>query len=213
VNIKDIKQRLVRDILDAWDSADLQLKEGGRQDKLRPEIISRLLTNVMTDDERAEFYGLPNGCRMREGAKIISKENLKCGEFVWIGENAVLDASGGLEIGSHTSVGLSVYLWSHTSQMTNLTMENFSGSPLIERKPTKIGSGVFIAGPSVILSGVTIGNKVIVAPLSVVNKDIPDYSVVAGNPAKVIKTISEEYINEERNRILGVCKEKDDTCG
>jgi acetyltransferase-like isoleucine patch superfamily enzyme len=206
MNMPDIKNRLVRAIQDAWNSVNFQFKAGERQERLRPEIIGRLLTNVMTDDERAEFYGLPNGCRMREGAKIISKENLKCGEFVWIGENAVLDASGGLEIGSHTSIGLSVYLWSHTSQMTNLTMENYSGSPLIERKPTKIGSGVFIAGPSLVLSGVTIGDKVIVAPLSVVNKDVPNYSVVAGNPAKVIKTISEEYITEERNRILGVPK-------
>jgi acetyltransferase-like isoleucine patch superfamily enzyme len=202
VSVLDIKKRILRSIYDIWKSPTLLIQDGGRQKRLRPEIIARILSSVMTDDERAAYYGLPKGCRMREGAKLISKENLVCGEFVWIGENAILDASGGLEIGSHTSIGLSVYLWSHTSPLTNLTLENYSGSQLIERKPTKIGSGVFIGGPSVIFPGVTIGDKVVIAPLSVVNKDIPDYSIVAGNPARVIKTISEEYIAEEKTRVL-----------
>ncbi|NKE68715.1 acyltransferase [Ramlibacter sp. RBP-2] len=157
----------------------------------------------MTDDERAASHGLDETCRMREGAKIISPEKLECGEYVWVGENAVLDASGGLSIGSHTSIGLGVYIWSHTSQLTNLTLQNFSGSELIERRPTKIGSGVFIAGPSVILAGVTIGDKCVIAPLTVVNKDIPPYSVVSGNPSRVVKTINEDYIAAERGRVLG----------
>lgn len=197
-----VKESLLADLKTLWWSPEFSLQDGERQNRLRPEILSRLLTLVMTDDERAAYFGLPKGCRMREGAKIIGKENLTCGEYVWIGENSVLDASGGLEIGSHTSVGLSVYLWSHTSPLTNLAMENYSGSPLIERKRTRIGAGVFIGGPSVIFPGVSIGDKVIIAPLSVVNKDVPNYSVVAGNPARVIKTISEEYIAEEKARVL-----------
>ena len=198
----DIKSQLLQYISDIWKSDDFKLKDEARQRQLRPEIIRRLLSEVMTDDERAAYYDLPNGCRMREGSKIISRDNLVCGEFVWIGENSILDASGGLEIGSHTSIGLSTYIWSHTSPMTNLTLANFSGSSLIERSQTKIGSGVFIGGPSVIFPGVTIGDKVIISPLSVVNRDIPSYSIVAGNPARVIKTISEEYIAQERERIL-----------
>jgi len=197
-----IKEQLLQLLKAIWESDDFRLLDTERTRALRLELLTRLLGGVMTDDERAQLHGLPIGCRMREGAKILSKENLICGEYVWIGENSVLDASGGLEIGSHTSIGLSVYLWSHTSPLTNLTMQNLSGSPLIERKRTKIGSGVFISGPSVIFPGVSIGNKVIVSPLSVVNKDIPDYSVVAGNPARVIKTISEEYIEEEKARVL-----------
>lgn len=198
----DIKDQLLQYISSIWKSDEFFLKDDVRQKQLRPEIIRRLLAEIMTDDERAAYYGLPNGCRIREGSKIIGKENFKCGEYVWIGEDAILDASGGLEIGSHTSIGLSTYIWSHTSPMTNLTLSNFSGSPLIERLPTKIGSGVFIGGPSVIFPGVTIGDKVIVTPLSVINRDVPSYSIVAGNPARVIKSISEEYITQEKERIL-----------
>lgn len=170
---------------------------GERQKTLRKSILERFVGLTMTDDERAALMGLPTGCRIRENAKIISPENLICGENVWIGEGAILDASGGLEIGSHTSIGLSVFVWTHSSYLTNLTMQNFSGSPLIERKSTKIGSGCFLAGPTTILHGVTIGDKCIILPMSVVNKDIPSYSMVAGNPARVIKKISEEYIQEK----------------
>lgn len=198
----DLKNDLISKVKNLWRSERLKIKSDERHEKLRPDILSRLLSSILTDDERAEYFGLPTGCRIREGAKIISPEKLKCGENVWIGENAVLDASGGLEIGDHTSIGLSVFLWSHTSQLTNLTLENQSGSPLIERKATKIGKGVFIAGPSVIMPGVTIGDKVVVAPLSVVNKDLPDYSVASGNPARIIRTLSEADIASERARVL-----------
>ncbi len=173
-----------------------------RNRNLRGQILQYFISSVMTDDERARLLGLPEGCRMRENAKIISPENFRCGKYVWIGEGAVLDASGGLEIGDHTSIGLNVMVWSHTSYLVNLAMSNTTGSPLIERVPTKIGKGCFIAGPTVVYHGVTIGDKVVVLPMSVVTKDIPSYSLVAGSPAKVLKRLTEEFIREEVDRIL-----------
>ena len=196
-----VKDRLLDMIRELWSSEEFSVVDTPRTRTLRKDVLLRALSSIMTDDERARLFELPHGCRMRDGAKIIGRENLICGEHVWIGENAVLDASGGLEIGSHTSIGLSVFVWSHSSQLTNLTMANHSGSPLIERKRTRIGSGVFIAGPSVIYSGVTIGNKVVVAPLSTITKDVPDYSVVAGSPARIIRTMTEESIEAERQRV------------
>ena len=160
---------------------DLPIKETSRNNALREKVFRRIVSEWLTDDERAEFYGLPKGCRMREGAKILSQENLEIGEYCWIGENALLDASGGLKIGSHCSIGLSVFIWSHSSHLTNLTMCNESGSDLIQRKPTKIGSGCFIAGPSVIFPGVTIGDKVLIRPFSVVDKDVPSRSIINSN--------------------------------
>ncbi|MDE1766227.1 MAG: acyltransferase [Thaumarchaeota archaeon] len=177
-------------------------KNDERRIKVRKEIMRREESRLMTDDERAAFFGLPKGCRMREGVKIYSPENFKCGEYCWFGEDTKLDASGGLEIGDHTTVGSSVLVWSHTSFLTNLTMNNFIGSNLIIRKKTKIGSGVFIVGHAVIYPGVNIGDKCVILPMTVVTEDIPSYSMVSGAPGKVIKTISEEWIREQVERVM-----------
>jgi acetyltransferase-like isoleucine patch superfamily enzyme len=170
---------------------------------LRPEILRHFISGVMTDDERAALFDLPAGCRMREGAKILSRELFACGEYVWIGEGAVLDASGGLDIGAHTSIGLNVMVWSHSSHLANLAMNNEIGSALIERKRTRIGSGCFIAGPSVIYPGVTIGDRVMVLPMSVVTRDVPSGSLVAGSPAVVKRELTQEFIDSEVERVLG----------
>ena len=173
-------------------------KNNERNNALRAARLSAFISGVMTDDERAELWGLPAGCRMRENAKIIEPENFQCGEYVWIGEGAVLDASGGLEIGAHTSVGLNVMIWSHTSFLANLEMDNGVGSPLIARAPTRIGSGCFIAGPTVVYHGVSVGDRVVVMPMSVINKDIPSNSLVGGSPARVIRTIDDAFIEEQK---------------
>lgn len=179
-------------------------KNEKRNNELRNDILKRFISGVMTDDERAEIFGLPEGCRMREGSKIISPENFICGKYVWIGENAILDASGGLEVGDHTSVGLSVFIWSHTSHLVNLSMNNIIKSPLIQKNKTKIGSGCFIGGPSVIYSGVTVGDKVVILPMSVVTKDIQSNTIVGGSPAKEIRKITDDDIKKLVEKILDV---------
>jgi maltose O-acetyltransferase len=77
-----------------------------------------------------------------------------------------------------------------------------------------IGNNVFIGAGSIILSGVHIGNRVIVGAGSIVTKDIPDNSVAAGNPAKVICTI-DDYLKKEKSKMrpenifVGIGYEKD----
>lgn len=179
----------------------LGLSGSERAQRLRPGILKRLFGALLTDDERAASMGLPTGCRMREGAKILSPENLRIGEHCWIGENAILDASGGLEIGHHTSIGPHVFIWTHSSHLTNLCMDNRIGSDLIQRKKTLIGNGCFIAGPSVVLAGVAIGDKTVIRPFSLIEKDIPDRSLVDGN--KIIEGFfTEEKIETMKKRHL-----------
>ena len=59
--------------------------------------------------------------------------------------------------------------------------------------PIKIGNNVHIGTEAMILPGVTIGNNVVVGIRAVVTKDVPDNCIVAGVPARVIKTIDEYY--------------------
>ncbi len=76
---------------------------------------------------------------------------------------------------------------------------------------TRIGRNCFVGAHSVILPGVTIGNECIVAAGSVVTKDVPSGTMVAGNPARVIKEnlrlgpygrMEEADANEQRCRVV-----------
>lgn len=146
--------------------------------EIRQQILDYHATECMSDVERAKYFGLPEGCRMRERAKIISPKTLKIGVNCWIGEGAILDAQGGLEIGDNTSIGLGVFVWTHDSMRLNIRGTNTrEHSSKILRKATIIGSNCFIAGPSVIMPGVKIGSKCVVAPMSVVFNDLPDCTV------------------------------------
>lgn len=76
---------------------------------------------------------------------------------------------------------------------------NGNGWELADHKPIVIKDVAWIGSHCRILKGVTIGEGAIVAANSVVTKDVPDYTIVAGNPAKVVKKIEKpdyEYYNE-----------------
>ncbi|MFT4781743.1 MAG: acetyltransferase-like isoleucine patch superfamily enzyme [Pseudohongiellaceae bacterium] len=71
----------------------------------------------------------------------------------------------------------------------------FSGSPKIQK--TNIGDDVWIGMRVTIMSGVNVGNGSIIAAGSIITKDVPPYSIVAGVPAKIIK----KRFTEEQQRI------------
>lgn len=85
-------------------------------------------------------------------------------------------------------------------------------------KPITIGDNVWIGGNTVVCPGVSIGNNVVIGAGSVVTKDIPDWSVAAGNPCKVIRKITdadrnklfhdEEFDNEAWDDILAKSNER-----
>jgi acetyltransferase-like isoleucine patch superfamily enzyme len=165
-----------------------------RTERVRAEIGRYMETAWMTDDERAAHFGLPPGCRMRERAKILVPERLELGECVWIGEGAVLDASGGLTIGAHTSIGVNVMVWTHSTALANLGMRNEIASPYRVERSVSIGAGCFIGGPSVILPGVTIGERSIVMPMSVVSRDVPSRVILGGSEANVVAELRDQSL-------------------
>lgn len=74
----------------------------------------------------------------------------------------------------------------------------FSGRP--EMPSTKIGQDVWIGAGVFIKAGVTIGNGAIIAAASVVTKDVPEYAIYGGNPAKLIRMrfAAEEIIRHKK---------------
>lgn len=98
-----------------------------------------------------------------------------------------------IEIGDNVTMAPRVHILCHDA-----STKQFLGYTKIGR--VNIGDNVFIGAESVILPGVTIGKNVIVGANSTVTHDIPDNSVVAGSPAKIICTL-EEYLRKERKRM------------
>ena len=68
-------------------------------------------------------------------------------------------------------------------------------------KPITVGNDVYFGNNAIILPGVHIGNRVVIAAGAIVTKDIPDNSVVAGAPARVIKTC-DDYLEKIKKESL-----------
>jgi acetyltransferase-like isoleucine patch superfamily enzyme len=120
----------------------------------------------------ANMYGGEKG----EGLRIGNNSNI--GPYSYIG------CSGYIEIGDNVMISprVSIYAENHNYSNTTIPIKQQG----ITRQNVKIDDDCWIAANSVILAGVTIGRGSVVAAGSVVTKDIPPYSVVAGVPAKII---------------------------
>ncbi len=99
-----------------------------------------------------------------------------------------------ITIGDNVTMAPRVHILAHDA-----STKQFLGYTKIGR--VIIGNNVFIGAESVVLPGVTIGNNVIVGANSTITKDIPDNTVVAGSPARVICAL-EEYLTKEKQRMM-----------
>jgi virginiamycin A acetyltransferase len=71
--------------------------------------------------------------------------------------------------------------------INNLNKHNFQDISIDQREGISIGNDVWIGMGAFIMPGVSVGNGAIIAANSVVTKEVPDYAIVAGSPAKIIK--------------------------
>jgi acetyltransferase-like isoleucine patch superfamily enzyme len=104
-----------------------------------------------------------------------------------------LDGSSGLTIEEGCQIGANVSIFTHSSHISiRLFGKHYSDEckGRVEDgyilKKVLIGKYTFIATGSVILPGVTIGKGCIISANALVNKNVPDYAIVQGNPAEII---------------------------
>lgn len=110
-------------------------------------------------------------------------QNIKIGKNVWIQQGCTFFDRGGIEIGDDVFIAPKVNLVT-----LNHVLNPFERSTTYA-KPIKIGNRVWIGIGATVLAGVTVGDNSVIAAGTVVTKDVPENTVVAGNPARVIKKI------------------------
>jgi len=113
-------------------------------------------------------------------------ENIRVGRNVFINQNCTFYDLGGIDIGDDVMIGPNVSLI--TSSHPIAPSRRRDG---VIARPIVIGKSVWIAANVTIIGGVTIGENAVVAAASVVTKDVPANTLVAGNPARVIRSIAE----------------------
>ncbi len=106
---------------------------------------------------------------------------IRIGDRVFINVGTVLIACVEITIGDDVALANEVLIVDSNSH-------GVEGKPHVEA-PVRIGDGSWIGNRAMILPGVTIGRRVLVAAGAVVTRDVPDDSLVAGNPARVVRTL------------------------
>ena len=123
--------------------------------------------------------------RLSTNVSLLHPHNISLGENVGVARDVVLDGRGGLEIGDGTLIGFESLIITSTHNYARIDIP-ISEQDMIS-KPIKIGENCWIGARAILLPGVTIGNGSIIGANAVVTKDIPEYSIAAGIPCKVVK--------------------------
>lgn len=113
--------------------------------------------------------------------------NIYSGENVYFNVNCVVLDTMKVEIGNNVFFGPNCQIYTATHPLNAIERRTVEFS-----KPVSIGNDCWIGGNSTILPGVTIGNGCTIGAGSVVTKNIPHNSLAVGNPAKIIRKLSEK---------------------
>jgi maltose O-acetyltransferase len=120
-----------------------------------------------------------------DNVRLISPENIELSDEVGISNNVMLDGRGGIKIGKYSIIGFQSVILTSTHISSNIDIPIRKQG--MYKKPVLIGEDVWIGAKALIMPGVTIGKKAIVGAGAIVTKDVPQYAVVGGVPAKIIK--------------------------
>jgi len=121
-----------------------------------------------------------HGWLISDGGEIIIKDNTK------IHKNTVIRAMEKIEIGRHCDIGTNVYIQDHNSMSLNF-LERRRCNGRVLYKSITIGDDVWIGRRAIILKGVAIGDRAVIGTGALVTHDVPPDSIVAGNPARIVK--------------------------
>lgn len=134
------------------------------------------------------FKTVGEGVTIHHGVLFNSGKNITIGDGVFLNRNVMLDDRGPLTIGDYAGLAAGAIVETHSHIIDDFSEPILYGGRLTHA--TTIGGAGLIGYNAVVLAGVTIGERVLVASNSVVTKDVPDYHIVGGVPAKTIKVVA-----------------------
>jgi len=157
-----------------------QIKSG------RNTIIGRNVRFIFTDNAKMT---IGDNSIIDDSVRFaLTKPNpvVEIGKQVAVSYGCVIAAKSSITIGDYTRIGVGVIIRDNTHDYKKGTLLLQSDAII---KPISIGSNVWICDRACIFPGVTIGNNAVISVNSVVTQDVPEGTVVAGQPARVIKAV------------------------
>ena len=151
------------------------------------QLMFKLNHTMPRTEEYMEVLRELFGDHLGEGSYVASPLNGAAMEKLIIGRNCFINGNllamsrGGITIKDNVQIAANVQLLSNNHDPYD--------RQILTCKPIVIGDGAWIGAGASIMSGVTIGKHAIVGAASVVTHDVPDYGVVVGSPAHLIKTL------------------------
>lgn len=182
------KEKMIAGLM--YDPQDPELANDRIQAKLKTRAY-----NETREDESTKRDHMIKSIFGSTGEVIHVEANLRVdyGYNIHVGENfysnhdlTILDVAP-VTIGDNCMIAPGVHLYTATHPIDPVARN----SGVEYAKPITIGHNVWIGGGAIINPGVSIGDNAVIASGAVVIKDIPNNTVVGGNPAKIIKTIDQ----------------------
>lgn len=158
------------------------------------ELVFKLNHTMPNTEEYHELLKELLGDNLGEGSNILppfsgaAYDKLKLGKNVFINSNSLLMARGGITIEDDVMFAANVQLLANNHDVYDRQV--LTCKPILIKKGAWIGAGVTV------LPGVSIGKYAVVGASAVVTKDVPDYGVAVGNPARVIKTLDKDKFDD-----------------
>ncbi len=158
------------------------------------EIVFKLNHTLPNSEEYNELIKGLFGENIGENSIVMAPisgaafDHIKIGNNVYINSNSLLMARGGITIEDDVMLAANVQLLSNNHDEYD--------RQVLTCKPIHIKKGAWIGAGASILPGVTIGKYAIVGAGAIVTKDVGDYEVAVGIPAKIVKTLDKDKFDE-----------------
>lgn len=156
--------------------------------------------SLINVSKRPEALVIHQFCHVRGQITVHAGAHFSLGTHCFVGQGSRIWTRSSVSIGNHVLISHDVDIHDTDSHSLHWKLRRNEGvdlfenlddrlSPHVKHKPVIIEDDVWIGFKSTILKGVTVGRGAIVAAGSVVTKDVPPFTLVAGNPARVVREL------------------------